>query len=153
MIEASLCHIIGKNGLLLKKASRGISRGKWNAPGGKLEPDEDALTGAKREVYEETGLRVSRLVNHGTVRYFMNGTKALHTRAQIYSTRTFVGAPRSTDEGRVKWFHVDQIPFEKMWDDDKYWFGLMLGGSRFNADFFYSRDNERVIDFRLDLRG
>ena len=151
VVAATLCHIVGPRGLLLKKASRGFGKGKWNGPGGKLDPGENVLAGAKREVYEETGLRTRRLFEHGTIKYFMHGNSRLHTRARIFSTRSFTGTPRSTVEGRVRWFRFDRIPFDEMWDDDRYWIGLMLAGSRFDAEFYYSRDNKRVTRFDLEV--
>ena len=50
VIEATICHIIRGRKLLLKKATRGISVGKWNAPGGKLEPGETPEQCARREI-------------------------------------------------------------------------------------------------------
>src|SRR5262249_48380495 len=63
----------------------------------------------------------------------------------------FAGTPRSTVEGKVRWFSLDEIPFARMWDDDRYWIGFVLGGSTFNADFYYSRDNSKVILSKLLL--
>ena len=61
VIEATICHVIRGRRLLLKRANRGISVGKWNAPGGKIEAGETPEECAQREVLEETGLSVSRL--------------------------------------------------------------------------------------------
>jgi len=151
-VEATLCHIIGQGGLLLKKASRGFSKGKWNAPGGKLENSESPWRNAKREVLEETNLKVRKLDSHGTILYFMNGTRVLHTKAHLFSTRVFTGTPRSTAEGRVKWFSLAQLPFNEMWDDDKYWLGLMLSGSKFDARFYFDRDNATVTSHKITRR-
>jgi 8-oxo-dGTP pyrophosphatase MutT (NUDIX family) len=146
VVEATLCHIIGRSGLLLKKASRGFSRGKWNAPGGKLEGTENPWKNAKREVLEETNLRVRRMVSHGTILYFMNGTRVLHTKAHLFSTRDFTGTPRSTAEGRIRWFGLAELPLDEMWDDDKYWLGLMLSG------FYFGRNNMTVKSFKIARR-
>src|SRR5690242_7726792 len=149
VVEATLCHIIGRRGLLLKRASRGFSRGKWNAPGGKLEGGESPLKNAKREVLEETNLKVKKLSFHGTILYYMNSSKVLHTRAHLYSTREFTGTTRSTPEGRVRWFGLADLPLDEMWDDDKYWLGLMLSGSKFDASFYFDRNNVAVKSFQI----
>jgi 8-oxo-dGTP diphosphatase len=151
-VEATLCHIIGRRGLLLKKASRGFSRRKWNAPGGKLEAGESPWKNAMREVLEETNLKVRTLVFHGKILYFMNGTRILHTKAHLFSTRDFTGTPRSTVEGRVRWFGLAELPFDEMWDDDKYWLGLMLGGSKFDARFYFDGNNMTVKSFKITRR-
>ena len=55
------CVIFGYDGkdLKLLLVERGIPpyKGMWALPGGYLQMEEDAIEGAKRELYEETGLR------------------------------------------------------------------------------------------------
>src|SRR2546427_5275488 len=52
-IQATLCFIIHNNRVLLLKKNPGLfGAGKWNAPGGKLQPKETAEQCASREVYE-----------------------------------------------------------------------------------------------------
>ena len=54
-----------KNEVLMVYGNRGLSRGFWNAPGGFMEFGEDPKESLIREVFEETGYRVSveRLLN------------------------------------------------------------------------------------------
>ena len=152
VIEATICHIIRGRNLLLKKATRGISVGKWNAPGGKLEPSETPERCARREVLEETGLRVSKLFYHGSLTFLMDGGKTLHTRAHAFSTHDAKGRARSSAEGEVRWYPLDDLPFTEMWEDDKLWIPLMLGRIRFDATFTYDAENRHVIGFAITSR-
>jgi 8-oxo-dGTP diphosphatase len=151
-IEASLCHIVHGRKLLLKKANRGISRGKWNAPGGKLERGETPEHNVVREVMEETTLRIISPFYHGKIEFYMNGGNKLDYLVHVFSARGFSGKPRSSKEGNVRWFGLDNIPYHKMWDDDRYWLPLLLNGVRFDARFYYDRKNERVIDYEIGSR-
>ena len=50
-IQATLCFILKDNKILLLKKSKGLlGQGKWNAPGGKILPNEEATACAAREV-------------------------------------------------------------------------------------------------------
>ncbi len=46
--------------LVAKRVPRGLNAGQWALPGGKLDPGEDAITGALRELGEEAGLELER---------------------------------------------------------------------------------------------
>lgn len=54
--------------LQLRTSDARVDAGKWNAPGGRLEPGEDPLMGARRELVEETGLIADYLAlyEHGS---------------------------------------------------------------------------------------
>ena len=149
VIEATICHVIRGQRLLLKKANRGLSVGKWNAPGGKFESGEGPEECARREVFEETGLRVSQLFRHGALTFVMDGGKTLHTRAHLFSTSNAKGRVRSSDEGPVKWFPLDGLPFNEMWEDDRLWIPLMLRNIQFNATFAYDVANRHIVGFSI----
>jgi len=133
-------------------ATRGISVGKWNAPGGKLERGETPEQCVRREVLEETGLKVSKPFHHGRLTFLMDGGKTLHTKADVFSTRNATGRTRSSVEGEVRWFPMDRLPLEEMWDDDQFWIPLVLRGIRFDATFTYDAANSHVTGFSITFR-
>jgi 8-oxo-dGTP pyrophosphatase MutT (NUDIX family) len=61
--EFSCVAIQNKNGEYLLVYNK--KHGKWQIPGGKLEPNEDPLQAAKREIFEETNLIVNNLEKFG----------------------------------------------------------------------------------------
>lgn len=152
VIEATICHVFRGDRLLLKKATRGISVGKWNAPGGKLDPGESPEACAVREVFEETRLTVSGLFYHGTLAFMMGGSKTVYMRGHLFSTRKSRGRVQSSEEGQVRWFELDSLPVTEMWEDDRFWMPLMLMGARFDAVFVYDRENLHVVEFSIKSR-
>jgi 8-oxo-dGTP pyrophosphatase MutT (NUDIX family) len=152
VVVATLCHIIKGDRILLKRAARGISKGKWNAPGGKLTDTETPLDNVRREVLEETRLKVRNMIYHGIMEYFMWGKKTLHTRAYLFSTHSFQGKYGSTAEGRLRWFNRHNLPFDQMWPDDEYWIHLALMGSRFNGKFYFDNTNAKVLRYSITSR-
>jgi 8-oxo-dGTP pyrophosphatase MutT (NUDIX family) len=151
-LNATLVHIVDGNRLLLKKATRGISKDKWNAPGGKIADSETAEQNALREMFEETGMRIKNLFYHGEIKFFLDGRNELSVHGFLFSTREFSGIPKSTEEGEVRWFDVDEIPYSEMWPDDIYWLPLMIQGKRFDADFYFADGNKEIIKHEIRMK-
>lgn len=63
--------------LLCKRNTEGSLPGEWSVPAGKIEPDEDILSGARREFYEETDIDIDgELEFIGVIKRFnREGTK------------------------------------------------------------------------------
>lgn len=64
--------------------------------------------------------------------------------AHVFVARRWSGEPVETPEIRPVWFPLEEIPYEEMWDDYRYWLGRALEGRRIAARFVYSPDNETV---------
>ena len=152
MIEATLCFIVRNNEVLLLKKSVGLfGQGKWNAPGGKILSGETAQECAVREVLEETQLTIGSLQQIATV-YFYKHDK--HTdpdwKVNVFVSHDFSGTAADGREGIVKWFSVDALPFNEMWEDDRHWSRLVFEGKRFEGWFYYSGDFEKLVDYRIE---
>ncbi|MFA5878461.1 MAG: NUDIX domain-containing protein [Candidatus Staskawiczbacteria bacterium] len=84
--------------------------GTWTMPGGKLEFGESFEAGAKREVYEETGLRLNE------VKVFcVNNDKNEHAHFATVGLFADVstGEPRVMEPDEIvewKWFSLDHLP-------------------------------------------
>ena len=149
MLDTTLCHLIRGRRILLKKATRGVSRGRWNALGGKIDKGESAEESAVREVWEESGIKVGKLERCGTIRFYRGSRRSLFVKMHLFLGTEFEGRGRHTDEGRLRWFSLGRIPYREMWDDDNYWLDLFLRGYRFDADFVYDRGMEKVVGFEM----
>lgn len=62
-MEYSVCFLFDESGktVLLQKKNRTMYASKWNGVGGSYEINEDKLSGAAREIFEETGHKVKDL--------------------------------------------------------------------------------------------
>jgi len=130
---------------------RGVSKGKWNGPGGKIDYGETPYQCAAREVLEETGLEAKEMFGHGTLNFHMDGKNELSFTVHVFSTKNFSGNIKSTEEGEVRWFDYKEIPLNEMWDDDNYWLDLMWKGRKFDADFYYDKKNSRVLKYAVNI--
>ena len=113
--------------LLLRGASnKRVWANKLNGVGGHLEPDEDPLSGARREVEEETGLSVQELALRAIIH--IAGTSA----GPGVLLFAFVGrAPscqvRANAEGQLAWYPLDDLPWEEMVEDLPHLLPRILG--------------------------
>ncbi len=143
---ANLLFVIEGDRVLLIRKKRGLGQGKVNGPGGKLEPGEDALTSAVREIEEELVIRVppEACEEMGLLRFqFVDGL-ALH--CVVFRALTYEGTPTETDEAVPLWFGLDELPFEEMWADDRHWLRRMLGGERFRGDFLFEGETMQEME-------
>ena len=150
-MRAVLLFVQQADRVLLIRKKTGLGKGKINGPGGKLDPGETPVEAAVREVNEELHIRVEPgdCEEMGVLRFqFVDGL-ALH--CVVFRSPRFEGTPTETPEATPMWHPVDQIPFEEMWEDDRYWLGGMLLGRKFRGDFVF--DEERMLEKRMEWFG
>lgn len=77
-------------------------------PGGHIELKESFVESTIREVYEETGLKVSNLQICGMKQWTQKDNSYRYI-VIFYKTNTFEGELKSSDEGRVFWINRSEI--------------------------------------------
>ena len=90
-------------------------------PGGHVEADEPLVDAAVREVWEETGLKVSQLELCGIKDWLeADGSRYL---VLLYKTQTFSGQVKSSREGNIFWTKLADLKqlklasgMETMWE-------------------------------------
>ncbi len=149
-IFATICHIVSGQKLLLLRKSKGLfGEGKWNAPGGKLRPNEDPEECAIREVLEETGLIVQEIKQDGILKFYFGAKDAPDWIVYVFSTRSFRGSANPGAEGELRWFSMNEIPYQEMWDDDKFWLPLVIQEKRFRGVFHFDEKAHHLLGHKL----
>lgn len=137
-VVTTLCIIHQHPKILLGMKKRGFGAGRWNGFGGKVSADETIEECAKREIKEEAGIEVIDFEKIGIVNFeFKNGARAVEV--HFFKSINFEGCPKESEEMRPKWFHIDEIPFEKMWPDDAHWMPLFLSNKKFKGRFIFDK--------------
>ncbi len=147
--RATLLFVIRDGHILLIRKKRGLGAGKINGPGGRLDPGETPRQAAIREVQEE--LRVTPLLVQevGELRFqFVDGFSIHGT---VFRAADCRGEPQETEEAIPLWTPLDAIPFDEMWDDDRFWLPLMLQGLYVVGRFVF--DGDRLLDHHIATRS
>src|SRR5271157_2548886 len=149
-MEGTVCLIIKKNRILMKLAVRGISKGRWNFPGGKIGATETPRQGSDREVLEETGLTVSRARYHGKLFFAFEGRPERDWHVHLFSTKSFSGKVTEGDEGPLKWFGAKALPVGSMWAGDEVWVPAVLAGKAIGGSFTYDAAGQKLLSYEFN---
>ena len=135
-----------KNGrVLLIRKKRGLGAGKINGPGGRLEPDETPKECAIRETNEELIINPLNVRSAGELFFHAEDMPRIH--GYIFVATDYEGTPSETDEAIPIWFNLNTIPFEEMWEDDRYWLPEVLNGQSVRGYFTFV--NEQLLDHEV----
>ena len=70
-------------------------------------------------------------------------------RSHLYTASEWEGEPKESEEMKPQWVGVNEIPYDKMFVDDKYWLPLVLEGKKLDVFFEFDED-WNVISKRID---
>jgi len=130
--------VLDDDQILLIHKKRGLGHGKVNGPGGRLEPRESAYQAAVRETEEEVGLVVGNLTEQALLHFvFTNGYTLEVT---VFTTNSYSGEMIETDEARPFWCKRTEIPYDRMWADDRIWLPHVLAGDYVTGEFIFDGD-------------
>jgi ADP-ribose pyrophosphatase YjhB (NUDIX family) len=100
--------VVRRGKLLLVRRGVAPYRGWWDIPGGYLEADEHPVAGARREIREETGLRIRirRLLG-----VYLDRRERPHTLNFYYLAAAIGGRERPSDDAvELAWFGPRELP-------------------------------------------
>lgn len=108
------CVIFGFDGTKMKVllVQRGIEpyKGRWAFPGGFLKMDEDAETGALRELQEETGLRAAYIKQFHTFSDPNRDPRERVITIAYYALVRLQEVKGADDAADARWFALDEVP-------------------------------------------
>lgn len=128
--------------LLLGLKKTGFGAGRWVGLGGHVEDGEKPAQAAVREVEEEAGLIVSAdaLAHMAVLTFLFPARPGWDQTADVYTTAVWQGEPRESEEIAPRWFRLDQLPLDAMWDDARYWLPRVLAGEQLQLRITFADD-------------
>ncbi len=143
MKNTSLCYI-EKNGKYLMlhrtKKENDENRDKWIGIGGKFEDGESPEECMLREVYEETGLKITDYKFRAVIT-FVNDiyqTEYMH----LFTASGFTGNISECSEGELEWVEKEKLYDLALWEGDKIFLRLISDNNHpfFSLKLVYSKD-------------
>lgn len=136
MTKSTLIFLCKDNQVCLGRKKTGHGLGKWNGFGGHVETGETSEHAAIRELFEETGIKVSS-------KDLLRSAKLNYKEQSEWVVDVFVvnvkEEPLPTDEMEPEWFDMNEIPWQEMWPNDKLWLERVLKGEKFEATFWHDQ--------------
>jgi 8-oxo-dGTP diphosphatase len=142
VILSSLLYLRRAGHTLMLHKARGDQRGKWNGLGGKFEAGETPQTCARREAYEESGLRVGRVELRGVLTFpLFDGRNDWIV--FVFTSNDFSGDLHASDEGELAWIEDERLEGLELYEGDRV-FLPWLDGERgvFSGRFEYGKGGE-----------
>lgn len=135
--------------VLLGFKKRGFGEGRWNGFGGKLEGDETVEETAIRETKEEIGVDLLDLEKMAIMEFSWqdnDDTCEVH----LFKSTKLSNEPMESDEMKPSWFDINNIPLNKMWPDDKYWYKYFLDNKKFIASFLFDKSlGDNIVEYKI----
>lgn len=148
-MPATLMFIIKNGQVLLIEKKRGLGAGKINGPGGKIEPGETPLEAVIRETQEELMITPLEPRKLGELRFSMSDCPDIL--CHVYRADDFSGNPTETDEAVPVWTMLAEIPYHRMWEDDRHWLPLVLAQQPFLGYFVFEGEEMRWSKIATDV--
>lgn len=154
------------NQVLLGLKKKGLGAGLWNAFGGKVDPGETIEQAAIRELEEEVGIGALEYSQSGIVRITYHDTDELaaglslsskkiskEVEMHVFRVTAWEREPAEPAEMKPRWFGCEEIPYETMWPDDKYWLPLVLQGKCFDCRCVFENKDMMISHEVREVEG
>ena len=122
---------------MLIRKKRGHGKGKFNGPGGKLDPGETPLQCALRETREEVGIAVPSATLKARLRFVDSADD--DWLGYVYVAEMPQQVPIETEEAEPFLAPIDDLPLHNMWPDDAVWLPWVLRDQSLTGTFFFER--------------
>ena len=129
-----------------KKNDTVHTKGVYLPIGGHVEYSEDIEEAAKREVLEESGIRVAKVTLAGIIN--VRGQQKEHDMlVYLFSSRKFTGKPVTGREGSFVWIDKKNIPDIPTYAGDQIFLKYLLADKFFVIDFLFA--GNKMLDYKV----
>ncbi len=113
---------------------------KWNWAWWKTQEWETVIKWAIRELEEETWIKIedeAKVFSHWILHFIYKAKPHWNQDVHVFSIRWFTWNFIETEEMQPKWFNLEEIPYENMWEDDAIWLKHAINWEVFEFEFIF----------------
>ena len=131
-VLATLGYILSSDGseiLMIHRNKRpdDLHFGKYNGLGGRLEANEDIVSGMRREILEESGLVAESMALRGTISWPGFGKKGEDWFGFIFRIESWHGeASSGNHEGTLEWVPLTSLSTLSLWPSDRFFLPMVF---------------------------
>ena len=131
MINTTLCYIEYNGKYLMlnrNKKKNDLNEGKWIGIGGKFEENESPEECLLREVFEETGLKLTEYIFHGIIHFRSDKEDE---EMYLYTGKVSTDElPINCDEGTLAWVEKSKVLDLPTWEGDRLFLEKLIAGEK-----------------------
>lgn len=135
--KRTVCFLVEGDKVLLGMKKKGFGKGNYLGIGGKVEEGETVVQAAVREYQEEAEVTPQDLREVAVLTFLFSEKPEWDQEVHAFIAYKWTGSPNETEEIAPEWFDKNKIPFDKMWEDNRYWIPQILNGDMLRATFLY----------------
>ena len=124
VVAGALFDVDGRVLIAQRPAGKALA-GRWEFPGGKLEPGEDPRAGLERELREELGVEVQDA--HRLLRY-RHDYPGRTVDLDFWNVTGWSGTPHGREGQALKWVRPADLPHEDILEADAPMIEVLLAG-------------------------
>ncbi len=137
----------GQEKVLLVLHKQGEFEGLYTGLIGYVNDDESPESAARRIADELCSITLVKLQLRA--RFIMQVENDENAEEFEYYCDDYSGEAGETETVSARWFHFDEIPYQRMPPDDEIWYPPFLAGAFLKGNFSFNRDMSRITSHTL----
>jgi 8-oxo-dGTP pyrophosphatase MutT (NUDIX family) len=146
MLQTTLAIMLKDGKIFLWEKKRGFAKWVLNWVWGKVEWCESLEECMIREAKEEIWIDILKQEKVWILHFYFEEKPEWNQSVHLFDVIEYSGKIIESDEIRPFWFSLDNIPYEKMWEDDIYWLPRVLNWEKdIEYKFYFDWENGKIL--------
>ncbi len=148
MLQTTLWVMVKDGQIFLWEKKRGFAKWVLNWIWGKQEWCENIEECMIREAKEEIWIDILKQKKVWIMHFYFEKKPDWNMAVHIFKIDSWEWEIIETEEIKPFWFPLDEIPYDKMWEDDTHWLPRVLAWETdVEYNFYFDKDNWKIIKF------